>query len=58
MAIVQVSADKQTNGRTNQKIYAPDLSMQGHKKIKRKKHAFIHRQGQCSSVVVELFLII
>ena len=57
MAIVQVSADKQTNGQTNQKIYAPDPSMQGHKKIKRKKHAFIHRQGQCSSVV-ELFLII
>ena len=41
MAIVQVFADKltdrQTNGRrekwTGQKLYAPNLSMQGHKKV-------------------------
>jgi hypothetical protein len=32
MANVNVFADRQINRRTGQKLYAPDLSIQGHKK--------------------------
>jgi hypothetical protein len=32
-AIVKVFADRQTNRRTGQKLYAPDLSIRGHKNI-------------------------
>jgi hypothetical protein len=31
MTNVKVFADRQTDGRTGQKLYAPDLSIQGHK---------------------------
>ena len=31
MAHVKVFADKQTDKRTDQKLYAPDLSIRGHK---------------------------
>jgi hypothetical protein len=33
MANVKVFADRQTNRRTGQKLYAPDLSIRGHKNI-------------------------
>jgi hypothetical protein len=33
MANVKVFADRQTNRRTGQKLYAPNLSIRGHKKI-------------------------
>ena len=33
MANVKVFADKQTDKRTGRKLYAPDISMQGHKDI-------------------------
>jgi hypothetical protein len=33
MANVKVFADRQTNRRTGQKLYAPDLSIQGHKNL-------------------------
>jgi hypothetical protein len=32
MANVKVFADRQTDRRTGQKLYAPDLSIRGHKK--------------------------
>jgi hypothetical protein len=34
MANVKVFADRQTNRPTGQKLYAPDLSIRGHKKSK------------------------
>jgi hypothetical protein len=33
MANVKVFADRQTDRRTGQKLYAPDLSIRGHKKF-------------------------
>ena len=35
MANVHVFADKQTDRRTGQKLYAPDQSMRGHKKFRK-----------------------
>jgi hypothetical protein len=43
MANVKVFADRQTNRRTGQKLYAPDLSIWGHKNYlaKRKRYSAI-----------------
>ena len=34
MANVKIFADKQTDKRTGQKLYAPGLSMRGHKNLR------------------------
>jgi hypothetical protein len=36
MANVKVFADRQTDRRTGQKLYAPDLSIRGHKNFESK----------------------
>ena len=38
MAILKVFADKQTDQRTGQKLYAPDLSIRGHKNRVRQRN--------------------
>ena len=49
MANVKIFADKQTDKRTGQKLYAPDLSMWGHKKDEgRSRELLVNRDpGLC-----------
>jgi hypothetical protein len=48
MTNVKVFADRQTNRRTGQKLYAPDLSIQGYKR-KKKKYQNIHIFYLCTN---------